>query len=124
MARIFPLVLPALFVACSGGIPRGAPFIRGTVAGGDSTRVLVEAVPRGPTGVEGCEQAAYVYLTRATRVRWRDGRRAARADLAAGRVVSVWITGLTQDSCPVQVEATAVVIEPAGTPAGTGAPAG
>ena len=87
MAPTFAPMLAGLLLACGGGIPRDAPFIRGTIAGGDSTRVLVEAVPRDSTGIEGCERAAYVDLTRATRVRWRDGPRAGRADLARGRTV-------------------------------------
>ena len=41
-----------------------------------------------------------------------DGRDAEFADITVGARVSVWITGVVRESFPVQVDATAVVIEP------------
>lgn len=98
-----------MLVGCRDRLAWQKPFIRGAITGGDSSRISVGNY--GP-GVEGCENSADVDI-RETHIMWRDNvRRARKSDLTRGRVVSVWTKGPVLDSCPVQVQASNVVIEP------------
>ena len=113
LARLLPAIL--LVAACRDDGPltlaRETPYIQGAITTADERSILVVAPgPRAP----GREDRAYVYLTTSPQIRWSDGRSAARADLVPGRVVSVWITGPVRESYPVQVDATVIVLDPAG----------
>ena len=114
MSRALSFVMMTFLLTCGrgGNLLLGSPFIRGAIAGGDSTRVLVESLPKGPTDVTSCDKAADVAISPATRVLWPDGHPAGRSALIAGQTASVWTTDFVADSCPVQVEATVIIIEP------------
>jgi hypothetical protein len=110
LSRLLPAAL-LLAGACRDDalLTRETPYIAGAITSTDARSVLVEAPgPRMP----GREDKANVYLLPSSRVQWRDGRTASRADLVPGRAVSVWITGPVRESYPVQVDATVIVLEP------------
>jgi hypothetical protein len=83
-------------------------FIRGPIArAGDAWGYLVKGEP----GTDYRVDQAYFTVGTDTELRHRDGSSASAADLAAGRVISLWITGPIMESYPVQVRAERIVID-------------
>ena len=99
--------------ATAPAVPAEPAFLRGAITrAGDSWGYLVEGTP----GPGHREDKAYFTVGGATILR-RGGGRAGAADLAVGRVVSLWITGPVRESHPVQVDARVVVLEADSLPA-------
>lgn len=100
-------------LATAPGVPAEPAFIRGPITRvGDSWGYLVEGTP----GAGHREDRAYFTVGGATILR-RGGGQARAADLAVGRVVSLWITGPVRLSNPPQVDARVVVLEADSAPA-------
>lgn len=109
-AAVLAAALGAAAAGCVGPAtaPDEPPFIRGTITRvGPDRGFLVEGEP----GPGHREDKAYVRAGAGAALLRRGGGRASAADLAVGRVVSVWITGVVLESYPVQVQARAVVLE-------------
>jgi len=119
------LVLGAVLLAgCSGapagpsaealpdaklGVPAAAPSLIGVVVGVEAgPRVLLEHRPVRPE----CQRQALAAVGSETRVVWRDGRGASADDLRVGQQVSAWFGETELRSCPVQVYAKAIILEP------------
>jgi hypothetical protein len=93
------------------GVPPGPPSFSGVVAAVESDgRVLLERRP-APSD---CAGRAVATLGPETRVIRRNGAAATAADVTVGQAVSAWFTGPELRSCPVQVQAAVIVLEPAG----------
>ena len=99
-------------------LPSTSPFIRGTVA----SHCLVECSLGYLIVVDSDDRrsfeydSAWVKVYPETRVAHADGRPADLSRLAVGSRVSVWTTPMVNDSRPVQVVATVVVVEPSDRP--------
>ena len=110
--RLLPFLAAALLaVACRGAtIPDEAPYVMGPIqqvlADG---RIRVASEAGEPCG-------AVVTVSPRTRIRTRGGRTLDRSALTVGKRVSVWITGAVLESCPTQVSARFVVVEPPAAP--------
>lgn len=112
LTHLLPLlaVLPASGCGPSrAALPGSPPYLVGVI-----TRVVPPhaILVEGRPGEGHREDRAEATVTPRTTLLWRDGRPASRSDLVRGRAVSLWITGPVLESYPVQVEASAVVLEP------------
>lgn len=91
------------------GVPASAPSLVGVVASVEPRdRALLEY---RPVRAE-CRRQALASLGSRTRLVHRDGTPASASDLKAGQRISAWFGSVELRSCPVQVEAVAIVIEP------------
>jgi hypothetical protein len=90
------------------GVPAGPPSFVGVVVGvqRDGRVVLDRPAP------DVCERGAVVQLHPDTRLVRRSGAAAATGDVRIGRHVSAWFGDAELRSCPVQVGAVAIVLEP------------
>ena len=117
-----PTLGAILIVSCGDGstLPSGEPRLVGTITS-RAARLVGVADASGPRidsisamlveGGPGCEQRALFFISGSTRVML--GRlRADTGALTVGRRVAVWSDGFQLDSCPPQIAATAVQIEP------------
>ena len=97
-----PLTLATL------GVPPKAPSLVGVVVElTPDRRVLLEHRPVRPE----CQRRALASLGPQTRIVRRSGASATDKDLQPGTSVSAWFGDVELRSCPVQVEALAIVIE-------------
>ena len=93
------------------GVPAEPPSLAGVVAAvQEDGRVLLE---RRPAPAD-CGGRAIVTLGPDTHIVRRSGEAATAADVTAGQWVSAWFTGPELRSCPVQVLAAVIVLEPTG----------
>ena len=111
------LALAIAMVSCATRrqpLPSTSPFISGTIA----SQCLVECslghlIVVDPANRRRFEyDSAWVKVYPETRVARPDGRRVDSSNLAVGKRVSVWTTPIVNESRPVQVVATVVVVEP------------
>lgn len=65
----------------------------------------------GTPGTDYKVDQAFFRTTPQTEIRRSDGSPATVADLAVGRTITLWITGIIMESYPVQVVARAIVID-------------
>jgi hypothetical protein len=99
-------------------LPTTSPFIRGTVASHCVVEcslgylVVVEPDDRHRFAYD----SAWVKVYPETRLAHADGRPAELSRLTDGTRVSVWTTPVVNESRPVQVVATVVVVEASDTP--------
>lgn len=94
------------------GVPGSPPSLIGVVAAVQQDgRVVLER--RGSPAE--CERAAIVSLSASTRIVRRSGVAASATDVIAGQPVSAWFGDVELRSCPVQVGAMAIVLEPSGS---------
>ena len=117
LLRLCVGALAAGTVACAAlrqPLPETLPFIRGAIAQHChpecSLGYLIVADAGGRDAF--AYDSAWVHVYSDTRVAHRDGRDATAGDLRVGQRVSVWITPIVNESRPVQVVATILVIEP------------
>ncbi|MES2523050.1 MAG: hypothetical protein V4617_10155 [Gemmatimonadota bacterium] len=118
------LIATALLAACAGepaglsvstlpnaslGAPARSPSLVGVIIAIESgPRVLLEHRPLRPA----CQRHARASVGAETRVVWRDGRAGSIGDMRAGQRITAWFGDVELRSCPVQVYATTIVLEP------------
>ena len=116
-ARLWCLALGATLLSCTAlraPLPSTSPFIRGTI----TSRCLVDCslgylIVADPSRSFEYD-SAWVKVFPETRLAYPDGRSAPVGALEVGTRVSVWTTRIINESRPVQVTATVVVVERGG----------
>lgn len=88
-------------------VPAGKPQIRGTITLMLPEQIRIEAKPEQRSG----SPKAVVRVGPAVPVAYRDGRRAAVAQLRLGQQVSVWYAGPAELSYPERATASVIVID-------------
>ena len=116
-ARLGIFALATAIVSCATRrqpLPSTSAFISGTIA----SECLVECSLGYLIVVDPANRrrfqydSAWVKVYAETRVAHPDGREVDSGNLAVGKRVSVWTTPMINESRPVQVVATVVVVEP------------
>ena len=93
--------------AADSVVPATKPQIRGTITLMLSGQMRVEAKPDERAG----SPKAVVRVASSVPVAYRDGRRAAVAQLRLGQRVSVWFAGPAEPSYPERATASVIVID-------------
>ena len=101
-------ITPGELAQATVDVPSKAPSLQGVVVElGPDQRVLLEHRPVR----EGCQRQALARLGPETRLVRRDGTGANAGDLRPGQRVTAWFGDVEMRSCPVQVDAVAIIIE-------------
>jgi hypothetical protein len=112
MRRLLPLLcLLGVLAACgrsaTAELPTEPPYLSGAITAIEPAEIRVEADPGASSG----SAKAVLRFGPETRILWRTGEVAGRADLRLGTVVSAWVAGPVMESYPVQATAATIVIE-------------